>query len=378
MSFLRRLFLLLLCLALVVFCGDLLFNRHGFDPLLLLWERSRLARLDDYDYVTDIEALRREGHLSEALELARYVRSHPDLPGHDEAAALEIEIDGELRSLWGRSKRTVAGFVTGEGETYEALGGAILSDMVLYGDLRDLAKQGYYKATGQETDPLLVALSSLGLLTEVVDAVDWAPAALKVFRKAGAMSKAFGDGLLTLTRGSVAARRLDPALGRLFSAMKAMKESVGLPRTMTLFRHVDDGDDLAFLARAVARHGDEAYLAVRSGGRDGVRLLRRLDGASEAGDLLGLAARKGPRGVALLLRPPSRFWVVLGRGAKALRLGHLRFVEDWAARHEGFLWAIWGGFLAGLAGSVWPFLDGLRGLKSVRRAASELFCGRRS
>lgn len=364
MSFPRRLFSLLCCLILVFVCGQVLSSRYGFDAFLASWERSRLARLDDYDYIADIEALRREGRLSEALDLARYVRSRPDLPGQDEAGALEIEIDGELRSLWGRSKRTVAGFVTGEGETYEAMGGAILSDMVLYGDLRDLAKQGYYKATGQETDPLLVALSSLGLLTEVVDAVDWAPAVLKVFRKAGAMSKAFGDWLLTLARGSVAARRLDPALTSLFSAMKAMKESVGLPRTVTLFRHVDDGDGLALLARAVARHGDEAYLAVRNGGKDGVRLLRRLDGAAGAGELLGLAARKGPRGVALLLRPPSRFWVVLGRGAKALRLGHLRFVEDWVTRHEGFLWAIWGGLLAGLGGLA-TYL--LRALSFLRR-----------
>ena len=76
-----------------------------------------------------------------------------------------------------------------------------------------------------------------------------------------------------------------------------MKESVGLPRTVTLFRHVDDGDGLALLARAVARHGDEAYLAVRNGGKDGVRLLRRLDAAAGAGELLGLVLVDQLRGL---------------------------------------------------------------------------------
>ncbi len=365
MSALRRLLAALLFPVLALVSGEVLLERHGLAGRLLPVEAARLARLADYDYVADIEALRGEGLLAEALELARYVAAHPDLPGHGRALALEAELDGELHSLWGWSKRAAWGFLSGEAETMEAAGGAILSDMLLYGDLRDLAKQAYCGATGKETDPLLIALSGVGLLTEVVDGIDWAPAVLKVFRKAGAMTKRFGDWLLTLSKSSVAARRLDPMLKGLFENIRVMRDSVGLPRTMRLFRHVDDGGDAALLARSVSRHGDAAYLAVKNGGEEGVALLRRLDGAPGAEKLLALAARKGRGGVTFLLRPPSRLWVTLSRGARIFHLDRIEtFLKDWVLRDGRVLWGVWGAFFAGLGGTA---LSGRRALKAAGR-----------
>lgn len=167
----------LLCILITVF----LFSSLRAIPMERAMERF-LARMSDYNYVPDIKELKAEGKLSEALEMARFVIRHPDMPGQEQAKQLEEELERELTSLWGRAKRATKGFVVGGGNSIEELGGGIASDMLVYGDIRDLVKQGYYRVTGKETDPVIVALAGLGLLTEFVDAADWAPAVLKAFR----------------------------------------------------------------------------------------------------------------------------------------------------------------------------------------------------
>jgi hypothetical protein len=72
-----------------------------------------LEAVPNYNYVPDIQALKTEGSLSEALEMARFVTRHTDMPGQEDAKALEKELEKELTSLWGRVKRVTSGFVKG-------------------------------------------------------------------------------------------------------------------------------------------------------------------------------------------------------------------------------------------------------------------------
>lgn len=368
MKIIRNLFLTALLFALGFVCAEALLQRHGSMGTVALWELARLFGLPDHDYLADIAELRREGHLGEARELARYVATHPDLPRSAEAARIEKELDREISSFWGKSRRAVRGFVFGEGSTVEAMGGAIASDLVLYGDIRDLVKQSYYKSTGRETDPVLAALAGLGIATELLPHLDWGPAVLKVFRKAGALSRNFAGWIARSARRSTRLKRLDPALASVFKGVRTMTDTVGLPRTTRMFRHVDAPADVALLSRMVSRNGDAAYLAIKNGGGDGMRALRRMDGISGSGTVLATAARKGPRGVQMLVRPPSRISTLAARMGKTLRAERFQtMLLDWMHRRPEAIFVAWAGLVVGLGGGIFR----------LARTSGRIFRGRR-
>jgi len=279
---------------------------------------SRIGRLPDYDYIGEAESLKDQGKLEEALGLVRYVQKE-GLPGRERAAQLEVEIEEEQGDSMRRILKFFKGFVSGEGESIEEVMASILSDMTLYGDVRDLTKQAYYKLADKDPDPVVATLAVLGLATELFDVVDWAPAVMKVVRKAGALTDSFADWLLRVSKRSLEAGKLEPALDLALGDLKTLREKQGIQRTINLFRHVDGPEDLKAIARFTEAAPDSVYLVVRNGGEEGLDLLRRLPEGPKSVEALKLAARKGPEGVTLLLKPTPK----LTRVVKSLSLGRL-------------------------------------------------------
>ena len=279
---------------------------------------SRIGRLPDYDYIGEAESLKDQGKLEEALGLVRYVQKE-GLPGRERAAQLEVEIEEEQGDSMRRILKFFKGFVSGEGESIEEVMASILSDMTLYGDVRDLTKQAYYKLADKDPDPVVATLAVLGLATELFDVVDWAPAVMKVVRKAGALTDSFADWLLRVSKRSLEAGKLEPALDLALGDLKTLREKQGIQRTINLFRHVDGPEDLKAIARFTETAPDSVYLVVRNSGEEGLDLLRRLPEGPKSVEALKLAARKGPEGIKLLLRPVPK----LSRVIKSLYLGRV-------------------------------------------------------
>lgn len=279
---------------------------------------SRIGRLPDFDYVGEAESLKDQGKLEEALGLVRYVQKE-DLPGRERAGELEAQIKEEQSDPVRRILKFFKGYVSGEGESIEEVTASILSDMTLYGDVRDLTKQAYYKLADRDPDPVVATLAALGLATELFDVVDWAPAVMKVVRKAGALTDSFADWLLRVSKKSLEAGKLEPALDFVLGDLKALREKQGIQRTINLFRHVEGPEDLKAIARFTEAAPDSVYLVVRNGGEEGLDLLRRLPEGPKSVEALKLAARKGPEGIKLLLKPVPK----LTRVIKTLYLGRL-------------------------------------------------------
>lgn len=307
-----------------------------------------LEEIPNYNYVPEIEALRKEGRLGEALEVARFVLQHPDMPGQAEAQRLAQEIETELNSWTGRARRAVSGFVTGSGTSVEEIGGGIASDMIVYGDIRDLLKQGYYKVTGQETDPVIAALAGVGLLTEVVDLADWAPAVLKAFRKVGALSDQFADFVIKTARKSLDQRKLDEGLVSVFGNIRHLSDEMGLARTAATFKHIDDPADLAAVAAVARKNADTAYFMTKVGGADGVSLMKQFGNSDDAVAQMARAVKKGPAGIAWLKKGGiAHPYVVKTRiVARVLKNHHMgRFtnlVRALALQYPGLRYALWG------------------------------------
>jgi hypothetical protein len=310
--------------------------------------KTELSQCSDYNYVPAVKKLHEEGKLDEAISLAQYIQKVPGMPGKQDAAQLEAELVKEKRSWLGKADRTMHGFVVGEGHSIEEMGGAIASDMIIYGDIRDLVKQGYYRVTGKETDRVVAALAGIGLATELVDAVDWGPAVLKLFRKMGSLSRGFCDWLVVVAKKSTKARKLDGTLKVCFLDLKKMVDGMGLARTAAIFKYVDAPADLRAVTRLAEKSRDTGYLLVKFNGKDGVKAIKRLGDSDGAVELLKLSVRKGPEGVKALNRTARRSWFRLAnarfasRLMKNLRLGRIQELLRAAAVNSTVVrWGLW-------------------------------------
>lgn len=320
--------------------------------------RCRVAVLPDHDYLPEVRQLYSEGKLSEAEDLADFVLAECGGSNRVEFVTLRDKIHQERVGYWAVSKRAGKGFLLGEGETTEELLGGIASDMVLYGDLRDLVKQGYFKITGKETDPVIAGLAAIGVLTEFVDAVDWAPAVLKVCRKAGTLSSKFAGYLADACKRSCKARKLDAGLGTALQNLNKLRDSSGIAGTVRAIRYVDEAEDLSVIARFSQKSSGATAVVLKC---EGVKGLKALDGINPkciSPKMLNLAARKGSRGVDVL-----QTW---GRRMRRLE----RFYRALPLIMKLVVGTLWAKCIA----AVLAFLGSLRGIHHLRRALSRRKC----
>lgn len=268
---------------------------------------NSLVKLPNYNYISEIKALKAEGKLSEALEMAYYVIRNTDMPGQKEARLLEEELKQELTSVWGRVKRFTHGFVIGSGSSIEEISGGIASDLIIWGDMRDLIKQGYYKITKQETDPIIVALAGIGLATEVIDVIDYVPAVIKAFKKNGSLSHKFSDFVINAATKSTRENKLDNSLKIAFVNIHDLADKMGLARTASIFRYIDNPEALASLIVVAQKNVDAAYFTIKNGGADGIGLIKRFGDTGVGIKTLEHAAKKGPPGIQWLKQTKHKY-----------------------------------------------------------------------
>lgn len=331
--------------------------------------RRALSALPDHDFTADILAFQNQGRISEALGWARYVTNNPALPNQTAASNLVASLEKEQNSVWRQADRAAKGFIVGSGASVEEMGGAIASDMVVYGDCRDLLVQGYYKLTGHETDVVVASLAGVGLLTEMVDALDWAPATLKAFRKANALSQRFGEWLVATSRRSIQARQVDPALKSLFADLRRLHERLGLAQSAAVFKQVDTAEDVATLAKYADAHPGEVYRFLVTAGDDGLPLLRRYAESPRGFALASLGTRKGVPGLNALrkggeLRHVTLFVRYSERVLRSLRLQRpQQFLHALAMRSPQACAALWSASALLFLAAFWQAAAAVRHLR---------------
>ena len=291
---------------------------------------SDIGSMPDYDYLKEIRVLVSEGRLGEAEHLADFVLSGSSITNRDEVAALREEINRKRTAFWNRVYRAGKGFVVGDGVSPEELSGAIVSDFLLWGDIRDLAKQGYYKATGKETDPVVAALASVGVLTSLASfwvadpaepaevAADASLSCLKTLRKMGHLSKRFCGVLVDACRETVKTKSASKGLKEIVVGMKSLFDGAGAARASVIMKHVDDLDSLKTVSMMVKQTPEPTAILVRMHGDKGIKLLGKLSEAEGGVIVLEKAARKGPKALGKLLA----YTKYGARTAKSFWLGH--------------------------------------------------------
>ncbi|HVL73925.1 MAG TPA: hypothetical protein VM434_18795 [Beijerinckiaceae bacterium] len=216
------------------------------------------------------------------------------------AAANEPDPVGALRDF-------ADGFALGEPSTVAGLAGTLTGDLVGYGDLRDLVREGSRYARGEAADEVLLGLAVVGLAITGATAasigglmpVRSGVSVLKATHKGRRLSKPLAGVLAKAGAEAVDGTALKLALGaagrlELAAAREAARASV---RPQALARLTGFAEDAGTLYRRTGHRGAQQALALA---QDGTELRRAA----------ALATAKGTRTRAVLK--------TLGRGALAL------------------------------------------------------------
>ena len=273
----------------------------------LLGRHPLYEELPDFDYRSKVLELMESGRYAEAETL---IDDLLDCHWYADRHELEVWRTYCRKSRPGAAAAFAAGFLTGSVDSAGAASGAIVGDLLIWGDLRDLAAQGFFLASGQETDPWLSALSALGLATEIVPQGDMLSSGLKVLRKAGALSPKLVRRVISAA-GKLAKGTLSAADRKLFAHLRLLLDKCGLPRCRTIFKVIDSDKKAAALARAAGIPTLLIGLTVVAFGTSAPELVVSIDAASRGADEISIGNVVGSNicnialilGVSALVRP---------------------------------------------------------------------------
>jgi hypothetical protein len=297
----------------------------------LLWPHARdagrvLAAQDDPAELTDIQlnsALRNNqaavaDNIEAALaandadlaasfvELAR----EKDIALPDDLSRRVADAVTDENSTSHFAKGFAAGLVTGSADDVASLSGTVAGDLFVFGDIRDVVREGKHLAMGEDTDRLVLGLATAGLAVTAATYVSVGGVAplragltlVKDARKVGRL----GEGL-TEWAGRSARNMVDaPMLQQAVASGSAMRPG----QTMTAIRaafHAEKAGALVRLAKDVGR------VAEKAGTRGALDTLRIAEGPKDLARAARLAEAKGGQTRAILK--------VLGRGALLLAAG---------------------------------------------------------
>lgn len=245
---------------------------------------------------------------SSFVELAR----DKNVPVSEEMSRRVAEAVAEESSTSHFARRFATGLVTGNADDVASLSGTVTGDLFVFGDIRDVVREGKHLAMGEATDRLVLGLATAGLVVTAATYVSVGGATplragmslVKDARKVGRL----GEGLAEWA-GRSAREVVDaPALQKAVASSSVLRpgESVGAIRAA--FR-AEKAGGLVRLAKDVGRVTEKA------GTRGALDTLKIAEGPKDIARAVRLAEAKGGQTRAILK--------ILGRGALLLVTGML-------------------------------------------------------
>ena len=240
------------------------------------------------------------------VELAR----EKNIPLSDELSKRVSDAVADENSTSGFAKRFATGLVTGNADDFASLSGTVTGDLFVFGDIRDVVREGKHLAMGEDTDHLILGLATAGLAVTAATYVSVGGAApvragltlVKDARKVGRL----GEGL-TAWAGRSAREVVDtPLLQHAVATGSVARPGQTMTAIKAAFR-AEKAGALVRLAKDVGRVGEKA------GTRAALDTLRISEGPKDVARAARLAESKGGQTRAILK--------LLGRGALLLAAG---------------------------------------------------------
>lgn len=246
-----------------------------------------------------------------ALAAARQVTLDPALTARVDTAFVESN------STRHAAESFALGLVTGEPSDGAGLAGTVLGDLFVFGDIRDVVREGTRLATGQPTDELVLGLACVGLAVTAgtyatlgVGAPVRAGLSLaKAARKTGRLSADMASAMGRMLRGVVDWAQFKKAIAGVSVAQPAL--AIRAARDAVKVRRARGLVDLA---------GDVGRVQAKAGTRAALDGLKIAESPREMARVAKLAEKQGGRTRAILK--------VLGRGAIVLPLFFMQSVTS--------------------------------------------------
>jgi hypothetical protein len=217
--------------------------------------------------------------------------------------------------------------VTGNSDDVASLSGTVAGDLFVFGDIRDVVREGKHLAMGEDTDHLILGLATAGLAVTAATYVSVGGAMplraglslVKDARKVGRL----GEGL-TKWAGRSAREMVDtPLLQQAVATGSVMRPGQTMTAIKAAFR-AEKAGALVRLAKDVGRVGEKA------GARGALDTLRIAEGPKDVARAARLAESRGGQTRAILK--------LFGRGALLLAAGAFN-LSPWVF---GALFALFG------------------------------------
>jgi ATP-dependent protease HslVU (ClpYQ) peptidase subunit len=233
-----------------------------------------------------------------------------NIPLADEQSRRVADAVAEQNSSSHFAKRFATGLFTGTADDAASLSGTVAGDLFVFGDIRDVVREGKHLAMGENTDRLVLGLAAAGL---AVTAATYASAGgavpvragltlVKDARKVGRL----GEGLAEWA-GRSAREVVDaPVLQRAVASSSVLRPGEAATAIKAAFR-AEKAGGLVRLAKDVGRVTEKA------GTRGALDTLKIAEGPKDVTRAARLAAAKGGQTRAILK--------ILGRGALLLAAG---------------------------------------------------------
>jgi len=243
------------------------------------------------DYLSIEQKFVADGDYGAVINLGDFIKENPDLPQAKEIIALRDRAEQEYNSWWSRSMRLASGFLTGNTDSSQGMIGDFAANFLVYGNVRDLAKQSYNKVTGQPVDRLVVALSTVGLVADVATYFpptieEGAPAEagfslLKALKRAGAMTTDFAEKVIALAKGARTAEHMKELAACTTDVVKLYHRvpegSIGY-----VMREVNTTEELEKVTKIAETAPKEVALVSTLADSDGLSELKAADASKES------------------------------------------------------------------------------------------------
>jgi len=270
---------------------------------------NSVLRNDQTLIAQNIEAALTANDADLASSFAELARDR-NIPLADELSRRVADAVAEENSSSHFAKRFATGLVTGNADDVASLSGTVAGDLFVFGDIRDVVREGKHLAMGEDTDRLVLGLATAGLAVTAATYVSVGGAApvragltlVKDARKVGRLGEGLAEWAGRSARQVVDRPMLENAVG----SASVMRPGASVSAIRAAF-HAEKAGALVRLAKDVGRVGE------RAGIRAAQDTLKIAENPKDVARAARLAEGKGGQTRAILK--------ILGRGALLLAAG---------------------------------------------------------
>jgi hypothetical protein len=264
------------------------------DPVLIVRNIEAALAANDADLAGSFAELAKEKHIALPEELSERVS----------------EAVGQENSTPQIAKRFAGGLVTGNADDFASLSGTIAGDLFVFGDIRDVVREGKHLAMGEDADRLVLGLAATGLAVTAatyvsVGGLSPVRAGLTLVKDARKVGR-LGEGLTAWASRSAREMVDAPMLQNAVASGSIMRPTQTASAIRAAF-HAEKAGALVRLAKDVGR------LSEKAGTRGALDTLRIAENPKDVARAARLAESKGGQ--------TRAFLKVLGRSALLLLAG---------------------------------------------------------